>query len=141
MVTRIQDLIKELGLSPSQFADEIGVQRSAMSHLVSGRNNPSLEFVMKVLKRFPHVNTEWLLTGSGPMTGSGKAVEQVTVTQEELFKEVPELPPVREEVKVPYEKTGAVKSAKQRKEPQGEKEIERIIIIYNDRSFKEILPE
>ena len=134
-------MIKELGLSPSQFADEIGVQRSAISHLVSGRNNPSLEFVMKVLKRFPQVNTEWLLTGSGSMTGSGKAVEQVTVTQEELFKEVPELPPVREEVKVPYEKTGSVKSAKQRKEPQGEKEIERIIIIYNDRSFKEILPE
>lgn len=141
MVTRIQQLIKELGLSPSQFADEIGVQRSAMSHLVSGRNNPSLEFVMKTLKRFPQVNTEWLLTGSGAMTGSEKAVEQVKVTSPELFKEIPELPPVREEVKVPYEKTGPAKPLKPKKESSAEKEIERIIIIYNDRSFREILPE
>lgn len=141
MVTRIQELIKELGLSPSQFADEIGVQRSAMSHLVSGRNNPSLEFVMKVLKRFPQVDTEWLLTGSGSMTGSEKAVEQAVVSSPELFRDIPELPPVREEVKVPYEKTGPAKTPKPRKEAAGEKEIERIIIIYNDRSFREILPE
>ena len=53
MIERILEILKLKGMSPSQFADEIGVQRSAISHLVSGRNNPSLDFIQRVLKRFP----------------------------------------------------------------------------------------
>jgi len=141
MVNRILELIKELGLSSSQFADEIGVQRSAMSHLVSGRNNPSLEFVMKVLKRFPQVNTEWLLNGSGSMTTGKKESEPLVGTSQDLFQEIHEPIPEKKENEMPLEKPDSRRIAKSRKDTTGEKEIERIIVIYNDRSFRELLPE
>ena len=64
MLERILELIKNKKLTPSQFADEIGIQRSGMSHIISGRNNPSLEFVMKVLKRYPEIKPEWLRFGT-----------------------------------------------------------------------------
>ena len=46
MKERIQQIMQREGLSPSRFAEEIGIQRSAMSHIISGRNNPSLDVVM-----------------------------------------------------------------------------------------------
>ena len=69
MVDRILELLKEKKLTPSQFADEIGIQRSGMSHLISGRNKPSLEFILKVLKRFPDVKPEYLLYGTAEEPG------------------------------------------------------------------------
>ena len=55
-------------LSASAFADEIGVQRSSVSHILSGRNKPSLDFVIKVLNRFPNVSSDWLLLGKTDVT-------------------------------------------------------------------------
>ncbi len=52
-------------LTVSAFADQIGVQRSSVSHVLSGRNKPSLDFVMKLVKTFPEVNLYWLLNGKG----------------------------------------------------------------------------
>jgi len=67
MVDRIQKIIHQKKLSSSGFADLIGVPRSTISHLLSGRNNPSLDFIMKVLDAFPDVNTDWLIKGKGNM--------------------------------------------------------------------------
>lgn len=67
MTDRITLLIKAKNLSAAQFADEIGVQRSSISHLMSGRNKPSLDLIQKTLQRFPEVSTEWLLLGKGEM--------------------------------------------------------------------------
>lgn len=65
MVQRIQEVIDHYGLTISAFADEIGVQRSSISHLLSGRNKPSLDFVLKLVAAFPDVNLYWLLKGEG----------------------------------------------------------------------------
>jgi transcriptional regulator with XRE-family HTH domain len=67
MTDRISVLIQAKNLSAAQFADEIGVQRSSISHLMSGRNKPSLDLIQKTLQRFPEVSTEWLLFGKGEM--------------------------------------------------------------------------
>lgn len=67
MKDRLLALIKSESLSPSQFADEIGIQRSAVSHILSGRNMPSYDVLVKILKRFPRINSEWLLLGQGSM--------------------------------------------------------------------------
>lgn len=67
MKERIQQIMQREGLSPSRFAEEIGIQRSAMSHIISGRNNPSLDVVMKILERFKYIQSDWLLTGQGTM--------------------------------------------------------------------------
>lgn len=54
-------------LSPSKFADLIGVQRSSVSHVLSGRNNPSYDFLQKTLKAFPGLKADWLMLGNGIM--------------------------------------------------------------------------
>jgi transcriptional regulator with XRE-family HTH domain len=64
-IKRLQKVIDFYSLSASSFADKIGVQRSSISHILSGRNKPSLEFVMKVLSSFPEVELYWLLNGKG----------------------------------------------------------------------------
>ena len=67
MIERINLLLKAKNITARQFAEEIGIQPSGMSHILSGRNNPSLDFVMKVIKRWPEVNINWLMFGNGEM--------------------------------------------------------------------------
>jgi len=67
MVDRILLVLKIKNLTPSKFADEIGIQRSSMSHIMSGRNLPSLDLITKILNKYPDINSEWLLQGAGPM--------------------------------------------------------------------------
>ena len=67
MVDRIRMLLQARQLSPTQFADAIGLARPIVSHIMSGRNKPSLEVVQKVLAAFPDLSMAWLLNGSGPM--------------------------------------------------------------------------
>ncbi|MFC2176074.1 helix-turn-helix domain-containing protein [Bacteroidota bacterium] len=60
---RVLKIMEDHGLSSSQMADRIGVQRSAISHVLSGRNKPSLDFILKVLESFDNVSSDWLLKG------------------------------------------------------------------------------
>lgn len=64
---RISKVIEYSNLTPSEFADEIDVQRSSISHITSGRNKPSLEFIIKIKSRFPEILWDWLVTGEGEM--------------------------------------------------------------------------
>lgn len=67
MKDRIILLIKAKNLTAAQFADEVGVQKSSISHIISGRNNASLDFIQKILVRYPEVNMEWIMLGKGPI--------------------------------------------------------------------------
>ena len=60
---RIEDLIQESGLSASAFAEKIGVQRSSISHILSGRNKPSLDFLVKIIEVFPKTSLNELIYG------------------------------------------------------------------------------
>lgn len=67
MKDRIQQFLRSENKSSSKFAEEIGVQPSGVSHVLSGRNKPSLDFILKMLNTYPSVNTDWLLFGKGEM--------------------------------------------------------------------------
>ena len=67
---RISKVIEYSKLSSSEFADEIDVQRSSISHITSGRNKPSLEFIIKIKSRFPEILWDWLVNGDGEMLKS-----------------------------------------------------------------------
>ena len=67
MKERIEKIMELEQLSASKFADTIGVQRSNISHVLNGRNKPSLELVNKILDHFDQVNADWLLLGKGNM--------------------------------------------------------------------------
>jgi hypothetical protein len=76
-----------LEYTPSVFADEVGVIRSSISHIMSGRNKPGVELLQKVLKRFPEVSAEWLLAGLGPMFRDGQRPNVNSSPKKEPVKE------------------------------------------------------
>lgn len=67
MKERLLEFLKLENKSSAQLAEEIGVQASGISHILSGRNNPSLDFVLKMLEKYQFLSTEWLLFGKGSM--------------------------------------------------------------------------
>lgn len=67
MKDRLQQLIDNEHLSPSKFADEVGLNRPAVSHILSGRNKPGFDALQRILQRFPRLNASWLITGEGEM--------------------------------------------------------------------------
>jgi transcriptional regulator with XRE-family HTH domain len=67
MKERIIEFLRAENKSSSQFAEEIGVQPSGISHIISGRNKPSLDFIVKMLEKYSFLSTEWLLFGRGEM--------------------------------------------------------------------------
>lgn len=194
MIDRIILVLKTQNLTSSQFADEIGVQRSSISHILSGRNNPSLEFVTKILKRFPDINSEWILFGKGSMYRQSeimnKEEKRVIPQQADLFSfdqpyaEINEILPAKVEVAEKYAiqdenknqeiptKAPVIEAIKYEKQEnilnenilqiekreeifleekkiekeihenvKSKKEIERILIFYSDKSFREYSPE
>jgi transcriptional regulator with XRE-family HTH domain len=67
MKERLLEFLKAENKSSAQLAEEIGVQPSGISHILSGRNNPSLDFVLKMLNKYRFISTDWLLFGRGTM--------------------------------------------------------------------------
>jgi transcriptional regulator with XRE-family HTH domain len=72
MKARLQILMSHYGYTAARLADEIGVQRSGISHILSGRNQPSYDFILKIINTFPEISAEWLLTGRGDMQKAAK---------------------------------------------------------------------
>jgi len=67
MNKRLMQFITAENISQSQFADNIGVARASVSHIIAGRNKPGFDFVEKMARAFPALNIEWLITGKGKM--------------------------------------------------------------------------
>lgn len=126
---RLKKVIEYYGESASSFAEKIGVQRSSISHLLSGRNKPSLEFVLKVLSSFPEVELYWLMNGKGDFP-SGKVSEQKIEQKPKPEKENENLFSKPETEHLPSE----ISEVKQISS-NSKKEIDRIIIFYKDGSF------
>ena len=145
MLDRLSQIIKTKQLSASQFADEIGVQRSSVSHVLSGRNKPSLDFITKVALRFPDINNEWLLTGRGQMLIPSDASEDFGDTNihtagiiEEKTEEV-EADNERIEEKIARELVSKAKTGRDRSQA-GSVSIEKIVIFYDNGSFSDYSP-
>lgn len=85
-IKRLENILDYYGLNASSFADKIGVQRSSMSHLLSGRNKPSLDFVLKILEVFPEVDLYWILNGKGsfPKKEENQLPHNITPKEEKL---------------------------------------------------------
>jgi transcriptional regulator with XRE-family HTH domain len=64
---RIEKIMQSESMTSGQFAQEIGIQNSTLSHIINSRNNPSLDVMKKILSRFPNINADWLILGLGPM--------------------------------------------------------------------------
>jgi len=143
---RLKKVIEYYGENASSFAEKIGVQRSSISHILSGRNKPSLEFVLKVLSSFPEVELYWLMNGKGKfpieknvepkietqptLPNQNKEHHKSLNTNSNLFSEEQNL----------FSKAESKIESPQNIETQKivsseKKEIERIVIFYKDGSF------
>ena len=80
MVDRIKQVMEYEQMSPTAFADKININRSSLTHIFSGRNQPSLDVAKKILTAFPEISTEWLIMGMGEMLQPVPEVEEKTVT-------------------------------------------------------------
>jgi transcriptional regulator with XRE-family HTH domain len=167
MEERIRKFIEFKGISPSELADEIGVQRSNVTHVLKARNKPSFQFIEKLLQAYPELNAKWLLLGTGNMT------ESAMKTPRTLFDAVPEPVPAgnptvttgkpdENSVGKELEKQETVHAPKDDFAHQGadkeqeritdsepvspndlfdpEKPIERLIVFFKDQTFKVYYP-
>jgi len=151
MKDRIIRFLSSENKTSAQFAEEIGVQPSGVSHILSGRNNPSLDFVLKMLTRYSYLSPEWLLFGKEPMfrsvahptlfdnmfespvedevtskdTGPDMKEEASDSEAKELSKDITE---------ISAGKSDEITDSGKKKRP------ERIIFFYTDKSFEEYRP-
>src|SRR5574344_836187 len=86
MKSRLQQFLEVEQLSPAKLADIIGIQRSGLSHILSGRNKPGFDFIQKLLIKFPALNAEWLITGRGKIY---KESPDRSITEKSTFKSNP----------------------------------------------------
>jgi transcriptional regulator with XRE-family HTH domain len=143
MKNRIEKILKEEKIASSKFADEIGIQRSSMSHILSGRNNPSLDIIQRILRKYPHINSDWLVLGVGDMyaksTSKLSLFDDINDIEEDLPKQqtenvIEETNTIKEESQTEY-----VTNIPMNKAIIQEKKIKKIMIFYNDGSFEEIV--
>jgi transcriptional regulator with XRE-family HTH domain len=143
MKDRILQFLKSENKSSAQFAEEIGVQASGISHILSGRNNPSLDFVIKMLQRYNFISVDWLLFGRGPMYKE----KTVATLFDEIEKTVTDSTPppsrLEPEKSSPSSRQIAEETKTQeifepvRKRTPG---LTRIVWFYRDNSFDEFFP-
>ncbi len=130
-VKRLEKILDYYSLSATAFAEKIDFNRSTISHLLSGRNKPSLEFVMKLLQKFPEVEMNWLLFGKGSFPASASSFENkgslITPKQKPLSSEEKKMDLFSAENK--SDKKELVQNNK------NSTDIERIVIFYRDGSF------
>ncbi len=142
---RLQKILEFYGISATAFSEKLEVNRSTISHLLSGRNKPSLEFVLKVLTEFPEVELYWLLNGVGTFpsssTSSNSSEKQVekksNPSPQEKFNSDKNLPKP-EKVISQISQDSKISELKKTETIQKKEndQIERIVIFYKDGSFK-----
>jgi len=100
IIDRVKKIISANGLTSSSFADKIGVPRSSISHVLSGRNNPSLDLIIKILQSFDGISANYLLSGDvltpiQPITDKDQEYNNMTLFPELYLKKEP-----KEEIKI-----------------------------------------
>ena len=109
------------GISATAFAENLGINRSTISHLLSGRNKPSLDVVMKVLETYPEVELYWLLNGTGSFPSTPKNMQEAP-----LPKSIPTADTIQQ----------SLPNLDMSTKSGSEKTVERVVIFFSDGSFK-----
>ena len=132
------------GLTPSKFAESIGIQRSAMSHIISGRNNPSLDVLIKILERYTYVDSDWLLFGKGEMERKHSSIQPDLFANTSINPpDVQVVPEYRKEMRVEIPSNSHEHPViEQITYPERlSKNVTKIMIFYSDNTFETFTPE
>lgn len=129
---RILKILNTENISSAKFADMIGVQRSNISHILSGRNNPGLDFLQKVLVKFPAINPEWLLIGKGEIF---KQKLQTEITFEKTTQ------PISKQENKNYIETIIPQEMQTNQIIRKQKTIKQVMVFYDDNTYEVLKPE
>ena len=152
----MEDWIKKFmdykGITSSELADTIGVQRSNVTHVLKGRNMPSFQFIQKLLKTYPEINAKWLILGEGNMIDGISKSRTLFDTIQEPLPTIPVVSEKKTELEVVVnppslepKETSLKPPIQEKLEPENklfdsffgsEKPIERLIVFFNDQTFK-----
>jgi len=129
---RLQDIFDYYDLTASAFAEKIDVGKATISHLLSGRNNPSLDFVLRVVNTFPEVELYWLLNGKGtfPKSSPDPTQKNTKQTHAVASESIPKTEPKANEV------TSAPPKEQDFTQSLSSGEVERIVIFFKNGTFK-----
>ncbi len=152
-IKRLEIILDYYSLNASAFADKTGVQRSSLSHLLSGRNKPSLDFILKIIEVFPDVDLYWILNGKGTFpkselknetiivsptpSSNNQIVENKIVKQSDLFSEKIAEPKNRAEGNF----ANTIPNTQISPTQKNNSEIDRIVIFYTNGTFRTYSPE
>jgi DNA-binding XRE family transcriptional regulator len=151
-IKRLEIILDYFSLNASSFADKIGVQRSSMSHLLSGRNKPSLDFILKIIDIFPDVDLYWILNGSGsfPKINEENILKKDTIS-EDLKSSTP---PLSSSEVLPLDLFSEIKNPKVTNSIEAQKtenttlpkisnsdDLEKIVFFYKNGTFKVYSPD
>ena len=143
MKERLLEFLKQENKSSAQFAEEIGVQASGISHILSGRNNPSLDFVLKMLEKYKFLSTDWLLFGKGSMYKEPKMqslFDEIPVTQNGYDESHSKNENVRNDIEFQNVMQKNVTNDTQRFPKNQNGQIVKIVWFFDDNSFDEYYP-
>ena len=135
-VKRLEKILDYYGISATAFAEKMDFNRSTISHLLSGRNKPSLDFVMKLLHEFPEVELNWVLYGKGSFPSTAESNNE-----KEVYKRRP-LTPTEKDLNLFSKNSSSVEKKSKSSIDDIEqnqntgKEIDKIVIFYRDGTFK-----
>lgn len=145
MKDRIQRILDDKKMTSSHFADEVGLNRPAVSHILNGRNNPGLEALQRILARFPDINAAWLISGTGSMYNSPQNDGQLPF----LFDDNAEIQTDVND-KVEYARENALKPPSNITKDEDIQDlkvgkstsvhVKKIAVFYTDNTYEEFIP-
>jgi len=143
---KVKQILIDKSISPSHFADEIGVQRSSVSHILAGRNKPSLDIVQKIIRRYPDLGMEWIMDEEElpdieldrRVNNQGNSRQKSSVPSnsallESSEKKSPDISTVQRNLEAKENSRTVFETV--------QKSIERILIFYSDGTFKQYTPQ
>lgn len=159
MKDRIKLIMEKEQLTPSAFADKLQLGRAVVSHILNGRNNPSLDVVTRILAKMTYINPDWLITGNGNMYKMEENESRIPVNHQammssnfhssqnepDLFAQIPTFSSsslqndeYRKEIIVEQIKTDdkAVENKQVISPKTQERKVIKIIIYYSDNTFE-----
>lgn len=151
MNRRLEQFLKAENISQSQFADNIGVARGSVSHILAGRNKPGFDFLLNMAKAYPSLNLDWLITGKGRMYGGGKTPSTLFDEEDGWQQTRPQGLPIAEAVsittqqrqpeeeKVPQEggPSKAIASVDITQCSENKRDISKIVVFFEDNTYQE----
>ena len=136
MKDRIAHIMRSKNLKATDFAALLGIQPSGVSHVLAGRNKPSLDFVKRIKQTFPEYNLDWIIFGTGPVTSSDPYKEAFKDAQKDI-RPISDLLPFDDDPKPMDEPLSPASSVEEEMLEPG---IKSIILFYEDGTFDSFTP-